>query len=168
MTERVDDRSADTSTSEIVIGPCASPRRAGSTATTASTITTATTARLRRRRWRMVLLLERGADGTMRAVFSGGTGMNDRPIRVGFVGAGRNTRERHIPGFQKQSGVEFVAVANRSRESGERVAKQFRIGRVEDDWHAIMRAPDVDAVCIGTWPYTHCEMTLAALAAGKH
>jgi predicted dehydrogenase len=94
--------------------------------------------------------------------------MSDTPIRIGFIGAGRNTRERHIPGFQKQSDVELVAVANRSRESGERVAKEFRIGRVEDDWHAIMRAPDVDAVCIGTWPYTHCEMTLAALAAGKH
>jgi predicted dehydrogenase len=26
----------------------------------------------------------------------------------------------------------------------------------------------VDAVCIGTWPYTHREMTEAALAAGKH
>jgi predicted dehydrogenase len=94
--------------------------------------------------------------------------MSDRPVRVGFVGAGRNTRERHIPGFQKQPGVEFVAVANRSRESGERVAKQFGIARVEDDWRAVVSAPDVDAVCIGTWPYTHCEMTLAALAAGKH
>jgi predicted dehydrogenase len=94
--------------------------------------------------------------------------MSDRPIRVGFVGAGRNTRDRHIPGFQKQPGVEFVAVANRSRESGERVAKQFGIHRVEDDWREVMRASDVDAVCIGTWPYTHCEMTLAALAAGKH
>jgi predicted dehydrogenase len=94
--------------------------------------------------------------------------MSDPRIRVGFVGAGRNTRERHIPGFQKQTGVEFVAVANRSRESGERVAKQFGIGRVEDDWRAVVSAPDVDAVCIGTWPYTHCEMTLAALAAGKH
>ena len=94
--------------------------------------------------------------------------MSERAIRVGFVGAGRNTRERHIPGFQKQPGVEFVAVANRSRESGERVAKQFGIARVEDDWRAVVSAPDVDAVCIGTWPYTHCEMTLAALAAGKH
>jgi predicted dehydrogenase len=94
--------------------------------------------------------------------------MSDKPIRVGFIGAGRNTRDRHIPGFQKQAGVELVAVANRSRESGERVAKQFGIARVEDDWHAVVRAPDVDAVCIGTWPYTHCEMTLAALAAGKH
>src|SRR5438093_1107169 len=94
--------------------------------------------------------------------------MSERPIRLGFVGAGRNTRDRHIPGFQKQPGVEFVAVANRSRESGERVAKQFGIRRVENDWRAVMAAPDVDAVCIGTWPYTHCEMTVAALAAGKH
>jgi len=97
-----------------------------------------------------------------------GPSMSERPIRLGFVGAGRNTRDRHIPGFQKQPGVEFVSVANRSRESGERVAKQFGIRRVEDDWRAVMSAPDVDAVCIGTWPYTHCEMTLAALAAGKH
>src|SRR5205814_5228017 len=98
----------------------------------------------------------------------GGTRMSERPIRVGFVGAGRNTQSRHIPGLGKQPGVELVAVANRSRESGERVAKQFGIRRVEDDWHAVVAAPDVDAVCIGTWPYTHCEMTVAALAAGKH
>src|SRR2546423_7093589 len=94
--------------------------------------------------------------------------MSERPIRVGFVGAGRNTRSRHIPGLAKQPGVELVAVANRSRESGERVAKEFGIRRVEGDWHDVVRAPDVDAVCIGTWPYTHCEMTIAALAAGKH
>src|SRR5438094_945412 len=94
--------------------------------------------------------------------------MSERPIRVGFVGAGRNTRSRHIPGLSKAPGVELVAVANRSRESGERVAKEFGIRRVEGDWHDVVRAPDVDAVCIGTWPYTHCEMTVAALAAGKH
>jgi predicted dehydrogenase len=87
---------------------------------------------------------------------------------VGFIGAGKNTRSRHIPGFQKQADVELVAVANRSRESGERVAKEFGIARVYDDWRELVRASDVDAVCIGTWPYTHCEMTLAALAAGKH
>jgi predicted dehydrogenase len=94
--------------------------------------------------------------------------MDGRTIRVGFVGAGKNTRSRHIPGFQKQAGVELVAVANRSRQSGERVAKEFGIARVYDDWRELVRASDVDAVCIGTWPYTHCEMTLAALAAGKH
>jgi predicted dehydrogenase len=94
--------------------------------------------------------------------------MANETIRVGFVGAGKNTRERHIPGFQKLSGIEFVAVANRTKESGERVAKEFGIAKVYADWRELLKAPDVDAVCIGTWPNMHREITVAALEAGKH
>jgi predicted dehydrogenase len=94
--------------------------------------------------------------------------MANQTIRVGFIGAGKNTRERHIPGLQKCEGVECVAVANRSKESGERVAKEFGIARAYADWRDLLRASDVDAVCIGTWPYAHREITEAALAAGKH
>ena len=93
---------------------------------------------------------------------------NDKTIRVGFIGAGANTRLHHIPKLKAQPGIELVAVANRTKESGERVAREFGIARVHGDWREIVEAKDVDAVCIGTWPYTHCEMTLAALAAGKH
>jgi predicted dehydrogenase len=89
-------------------------------------------------------------------------------IRVGFVGAGNNTRRRHIPGFRAQPGLELIAVANRTKESGERVAREFGIARVHEDWRDLVRAGDVDAVCIGTWPYMHCEITLAALEHGKH
>jgi predicted dehydrogenase len=94
--------------------------------------------------------------------------MTDQKIRVGFIGAGANSRKFHVPNLKAQPGVELVAVANRSQESGERVAKEFGIPRVHADWRAIVEARDIDAVCIGTWPYTHCEMTLAALNAGKH
>jgi predicted dehydrogenase len=94
--------------------------------------------------------------------------MADKAIRVGFVGAGANTRKHHIPKLKAQPGVELVAVANRSKESGERVAKEFGIARVHDDWRQVVEAGDVDAVCIGTWPYMHRELTVAALAAGKH
>jgi predicted dehydrogenase len=94
--------------------------------------------------------------------------MSDKAIRVGFIGAGANTRKHHIPKLKAQPGVELVAVANRSKESGEKVAREFGIGRVHASWQEIVNAPDVDAVCIGTWPYTHCEMTTAALAQGKH
>ncbi len=52
------------------------------------------------------------------------------PIRVGLIGAGRNTRERHMPGFDKVPGLEVAAVANRSRASGRAVADQFNIPRV--------------------------------------
>jgi predicted dehydrogenase len=94
--------------------------------------------------------------------------MADTPIRVGFVGAGANCRRHHIPKLKAQVGVELVAVANRSRESGERVAKEYGFARVEDDWRKVVQASDVDAVCIGTWPYMHRELTVAALGAGKH
>lgn len=89
-------------------------------------------------------------------------------LRIGIVGAGGNTRLRHIPGFQAIDGVDVVAVANRSVESGRSVAKEFRIPRVVDDWRRLVTADDVDAVCIGTWPNLHCPITLAALTAGKH
>lgn len=94
--------------------------------------------------------------------------MADTPIRVGFVGAGANTRKHHIPKLKAQPGVELVAVANRSKESGERVAKEFGIARVEDDWRRVVEARDIDAICIGTWPYMHRELSVAALGAGKH
>jgi predicted dehydrogenase len=94
--------------------------------------------------------------------------MADKPIRVGFVGAGANTRKHHIPKLKAQPGVELVAVANRSPESGDRVAREFGIARVETDWRRVVEARDVDAICIGTWPYMHRELTVAALGAGKH
>ena len=89
-------------------------------------------------------------------------------IRIGLVGAGANTRLRHIPGFQAIDGVEVVAVANRSVVSGQRVADEFGIPAVYGNWQDLVNSPDVDAVCIGTWPYMHCPITLAALDAGKH
>src|SRR5262245_27735230 len=94
--------------------------------------------------------------------------MANPTIRVGVIGAGKNTREQHIPVFQKCDGVELVAVANRSKESSERVASEFGIARAYGDWRELLRAGDVDAVCIGTWPYMHREITEASLAVGKH
>ena len=89
-------------------------------------------------------------------------------IRIGLIGAGRNTRDRHIPGFREQAGVEITAVANRSRASGQTVADQFNIPTVYDNWQELLDDPTIDAVCIGTWPYMHRTLTLAALDAGKH
>ena len=94
--------------------------------------------------------------------------MSDGVIRVGVVGAGDNTRVRHIPGLRELEGVEIVSVCNRSRESSERVASQFEIPRAYDNWLELVEADDTDAICIGTWPYMHCPVTLAALENNKH
>ena len=89
-------------------------------------------------------------------------------IRVGVVGAGGNTRLHHIPKLKKIDGVEIKSVANRSRASSEKVAQEFGIERVHDRWQDLVDDPGIDAVVIGTWPYMHCTLTLAALAANKH
>ena len=94
--------------------------------------------------------------------------MAEEPIRVGLIGAGGNVRNRHIPGFQGVEDCELVAVANRSVESGRAIADQFNIPRVYGNWRELLEDEEINAVCIGTWPYMHRTMTLAALEAGKH
>jgi predicted dehydrogenase len=89
-------------------------------------------------------------------------------IRVGIVGAGANTRLRHIPGFRGIEGVELVGVVNRTTESTRRAAEEFGIAKTYDRWEQLVADPEIDAVCVGTWPYLHCPITLAALEAGKH
>ena len=94
--------------------------------------------------------------------------MEDGIIRLGLIGAGANTRLRHIPGFREQRGVEIVAVANRSRESGQRIASEYEIPKVYDNWLELIEDDNIDAICVGTWPYMHRNMVLAALEADKH
>ena len=89
-------------------------------------------------------------------------------IRIGIVGAGANTRAKHIPGLRAIEGVEIVSVANRTRESGERAARELGIPKVYDNWLELVEADDTDAICIGTWPYLHCSVTLNALECNKH
>ncbi len=89
-------------------------------------------------------------------------------IRIGVVGAGANTRKFHIPNLRKIDGVEIAAVVNRTRASSERAAEELGIARAHSTWQALVNDPGIDAVVIGTWPYMHCPVTLAALAAGKH
>jgi predicted dehydrogenase len=89
-------------------------------------------------------------------------------IQIGIVGAGANTTNRHIPGFQGIEGVEIVSVCNRSRQSSQHVAVKFGIPTVYDSWQDLVLAPDTNAILIGTWPYLHHPITMAALAEGKH
>src|SRR5207248_10840503 len=94
--------------------------------------------------------------------------MANAPLRVGLIGAGGNTRRRHIPGLRAIAGVELVAVCNRRPGSTAAVASEYGIPRTFAHWHELVADPQVDAVVIGTWPYLHAPITLAALEAGKH
>ena len=94
--------------------------------------------------------------------------MAEEAIRVGLIGAGGNVRNRHIPGFRKVAGLEILGVVNRSPESSHRVAEQYNIPRIYNSWQELLDDESINAVCIGTWPYMHRTLTLAALEKGKH
>ncbi len=89
-------------------------------------------------------------------------------IRVGIIGAGGIVGSTHIPGLRRMPGVEIVAVANRSLESSRRAAAEYGIPRAYADADQLLAADGIDAVLIGTWPYMHRALTLAALDSGRH
>ena len=89
-------------------------------------------------------------------------------IVVGLIGAGGNTQLRHIPGLRAQAGVNIKGLVNRSRESSERVAGEFEIPEVYEDWVELLEDDELDAVCIGTWPYMHAPLVIETLEADKH
>ncbi len=94
--------------------------------------------------------------------------MANENVRIGIIGAGYIARQRHLPGFQAIEGASVIGVCNRSRQSSEAAAAEFEIPRVYDDWMEMVRDEDLNAICIGTWPYMHKTMVLAALENGKH
>ncbi len=94
--------------------------------------------------------------------------MSVESIKVGIVGAGRNTRTKHLPALQALEGVEVTAVVNRTPESTAQVAEEFQIPRSFDCWQDLVQSDELDAVVVGTWPNLHAEVTIAALESGKH
>lgn len=89
-------------------------------------------------------------------------------IRIGVIGAGTNTKLKHIPGLQVIEGVSVDVVCNRSETSSRKAADEFGIGRIASSWQEVVADDSIDAICIGTWPYLHAPITIAALEAGKH
>lgn len=91
------------------------------------------------------------------------------PLRIGIVGAGDIVREKHLPGLLKQPGVKIAAVSNSKMRSTERFCRECAPdARRIEHWVDLVSDPDLDIVWIGTPPYLHSEITVAALEAGKH
>ena len=91
-----------------------------------------------------------------------------KKLRIGIVGAGGIVRERHLPGLLALPNVQVVAVCNSQVDSARRIAADFNIPDVLDDWAEVIDRPDLDIIWIGTPPYLHAPITISALEAGKH
>ncbi len=91
---------------------------------------------------------------------------HEKIIRIGIVGAGF-ARTTQIPGFKNCAGAQVIAIASRNREHAQKVAEEFGIEHVANDWRELVQRDDVDLVSVVTPPSTHMEITAAALEQGK-
>jgi predicted dehydrogenase len=89
-------------------------------------------------------------------------------VRIGVLGAARIAPAAVIKPARTSSAAVVVAVAARSRDRAREFADKHGIGRIHDDYQALLDDPAVDAVYNPLPNGLHGRWTLAALAAGKH
>jgi predicted dehydrogenase len=87
-------------------------------------------------------------------------------VRLGIIGCGFATLDRHLPALKHVPEVHIVALADVDRERAVEAAR-LAGGRVLEV-ERLLDDGSVDAVAICTPPATHGDLAIAALDAGKH
>src|SRR4051794_34618198 len=96
-----------------------------------------------------------------------------KELRVGMIGYGfmgrahSNAYKRLNDFFPVEHRPVLKAACARDRAKAEAFAKWWGYERVETDWRALIDAPDIDLIDIGSPNNTHHEIALAAAKAGK-
>ena len=94
--------------------------------------------------------------------------MDTPKLRVAVVGAGRWAVRSHIPGWQRDPRVEVVALAEVNEDALKAAAEEFGIARAVTDYRELVNDPDIDVIDVATGNAMHFEISMAAIAAGKH
>lgn len=89
-------------------------------------------------------------------------------INFAIVGCGGITLQNHLPGIALCPGARLQALCDANPEALEKARQQSGVEAVSTDYLQIVTREDVDAVIIATPNFTHSEIVLAAVKAGKH
>ncbi len=90
-------------------------------------------------------------------------------VRIGLIGAGGFAKGMHLPNIKAQPDLlHLQAVSTRTGHNAQATAKQYGAAYGTTDDMRVIEDPEVDAVLIATRHNLHADLTLDALAAGKH
>ena len=89
-------------------------------------------------------------------------------LRWGILSTADIARRKVIPGIQKASRCDVVAIASRDSAHAREVAAELGIPTAHGSYEALLADPNVDAVYIPLPNHLHAEWTIAAARAGKH
>lgn len=86
-----------------------------------------------------------------------------------FMGKAHSQAYRNVNMyFPDAPQVQMKVLVGRNAQETETARRLFGWQEASTDWRAVVTRPDIDVVDISTTGDTHCEMALAAAAAGKH
>jgi predicted dehydrogenase len=88
-------------------------------------------------------------------------------IKVAVIGAG-SISEVHLQAYAANSKVELAAICDTNEQRAQLKAEKYEIAAIYSDFRELLADPSIDAVSICTWNNSHAEISVAALAAGKH
>lgn len=88
-------------------------------------------------------------------------------MKVGLIGAGTISK-RHLSSYAKNPYTKVVAIADLNEALAKERAEEFGIEHYYTDYKKILDNPEIDAVSIVTPTFTHSNITMEALRAGKH
>jgi predicted dehydrogenase len=94
--------------------------------------------------------------------------MTTDKLRIGVLGAGRWAGLAHLPGWQRESRCQVVALCDVQPARARDLAAHFAIPEATADWQAVVARSDIDVIDVCTPSHTHFELAWAALEAGKH
>jgi len=89
-------------------------------------------------------------------------------LRVAVVGTGSWAQRAHLPGWQRDSRAEVVAVADTDQDALASAAARFGVPRAVQDYRDLLDDPDIDVIDVVTGNRPHFEISWDALTAGKH
>ena len=94
----------------------------------------------------------------------------EKKIRIGVIGCGGIANGKHMPAEKRNPMAEMVAFCDIIEERAIKAREDF--GKPEDkvytDYKELLKDKSIDAVLVLTPNCAHCEITVAALEAGKH
>ena len=92
-------------------------------------------------------------------------------LRIGIVGCGGIANGKHLPALKNESDrVEMVAFCDLIPARAEQAAKEYGThdAKTCTDYHELIADKSIDVVHVCTPNRSHCEISVAALEAGKH
>jgi predicted dehydrogenase len=94
--------------------------------------------------------------------------MEKKKLRVAVIGAGAWAERAHIPGWQRDSRTEVVALVDLNLQMAQEVGAQFGVPVISDNYHDILNDPTIDVIDVATGNDAHFQVSLDAINAGKH